>query len=66
LYINQKDAEALSIKDGEEILLEVPGNILRIKTKIEKSILQGIAGLSVNLPGMQFIDLPCRGKYNKQ
>jgi NADH-quinone oxidoreductase subunit G len=66
LYINQKDAEALSIKDGEVIRLEVPGNILRIKTKIEKSITQGIAGLSVNLPGMQFVDLPCRGKYNKQ
>jgi len=66
LYINQKDAEVLSIKDGEVILLEVPGNILRIKAKIEKSIMQGIAGLSVNLPGMQYIDLPCRGKYNKQ
>jgi len=65
LYINQIDAEGLSIKDGEEIRLEVPGNILRIKTKIEKSIMQGMAGLSVNLPGMQFIDLPCRGKYNK-
>jgi NADH-quinone oxidoreductase subunit G len=65
LYINQIDAEGLSIKDGEEIRLEVPGNILMIKTKIEKSIMQGMAGLSVNLPGMQFIDLPCRGKYNK-
>ncbi len=66
LYLNQKDAEILSIKDGELIQLEVPGSKLRIKVKIENSIQQGMAGLSVNLPGMQFIDLPCRGKINKQ
>jgi anaerobic selenocysteine-containing dehydrogenase len=66
LYINQIDAEALNIKDGEEILLEASGNTLRIKVKIELSIMRGIAGLSVNLPGMQFVDLPCPGKYKKQ
>jgi NADH-quinone oxidoreductase subunit G len=66
LYLNQKDAEILIIKDGEPIQLEVPGSKLRIKVKIENSIRQGMAGLSVNLPGMQFIDLPCRGKLIKQ
>ena len=66
LYINQEDAEIQGIKDGEMIRLEVAGNILQVKAKIEKSIMQGIAGLSVNLPGMQFIDLPCPGKCNKQ
>jgi NADH-quinone oxidoreductase subunit G len=66
LYINQTDAEALNIEDGEEILLEVRGNTLGIKAKIGMSIMQGIAGLSVNLPGMQFVDLPCPGKYKKQ
>jgi NADH-quinone oxidoreductase subunit G len=66
LYLNQKDAEILSIKDGELIQLEVPGSKLRIKARIENSIRQGMAGLSVNLPEMQFIDLPCRGKLIKQ
>jgi len=66
LYINQTDADVLNIYDGEEILLEARGNTLRIKAKIEVTIMQGIAGLSVNLPGMQYVDLPCPGKYKKQ
>ena len=66
IYLNQKDADIFSIKDGEWIQLEVLGSKLRIKVRIENSIRQGMAGLSVNLPGMQFIDLPCRGKLIKQ
>ena len=66
LYLNHKDAEIFSIKDGELIQLEVRGSKLIIKVRIENSIRQGMAGLSVNLPGMQFIDLPCRGKLIKQ
>ncbi len=38
---------------------------IKIKTKIENSTRQGIAGMSVNLPGMQFIDLPGHGKILK-
>jgi NADH-quinone oxidoreductase subunit G len=66
LYLNQKDADIFIIKDGELIQLEVRGSKLRIKARIENSIQQGMAGLSVNLPGMQFIDLPCHGKLIKQ
>jgi NADH-quinone oxidoreductase subunit G len=66
LYLNQKDADIFSIKDGEWIQLGVRGSKLRIKARIENSIRQGMAGLSVNLPGMQFIDLPCQGKLIKQ
>ena len=65
LYLNQKDAEKLRIKDGELIQLEVQENNLGIKVKIEDSQPQGVAGLPVNLPGMQFIDLPGRGKLIK-
>jgi NADH-quinone oxidoreductase subunit G len=66
IYMNQKDADIFSIKDGELIQLEVRGTKLRIKARIENSIQQGMAGLSVNLPGMQFIDLPSHGKLIKQ
>ena len=65
LFLNQKDAEIIHIKDGELILLEMPGHNLKIKAKIENNLKQGITGLSVNLPGMQFIDMPCRGKIYK-
>lgn len=65
LYLNKEDADVLCIKDSEMIQLEFPGSKLRIKAKIENSIPQGIAGMSVNLPGMQFIDLACRGKILK-
>jgi NADH-quinone oxidoreductase subunit G len=65
LFLNQKDAEILSIKDGELIQLNVKGSKLKIRVKIENGRQQGIAGLSVNLPGMEFIDLPGYGKLLK-
>ena len=65
LILNQKDAEIFNIKDGEPIRLEMPGQNLKIKVKIENSLRRGITGLSVNLPGMQFIDMPCHGKIFK-
>jgi NADH-quinone oxidoreductase subunit G len=65
LFVNQKDAELLSIKQGEIIQLKITGSTIEIKVKIESSLQQGVAGLSVNLPGMQFIDLPGRGELLK-
>jgi NADH-quinone oxidoreductase subunit G len=65
LILNHKDAEIFNIKDGEPIRLEMPGQNLEVKVKIDNSLKQGITGLFVNSPGMQFIDLPCRGKINK-
>ena len=63
--MNQKDAEIFSVKDSDLIQLEISKIKLKIKVKIENSLQQGIAGLSVNLPGMQFIDLPDPGKFYK-
>jgi NADH-quinone oxidoreductase subunit G len=65
LYMNQKDVELFGAKESDLIQLEISGSILKIKVKIENSLKQGIAGLSVNLPGMQFMDLPDRGKLLK-
>lgn len=65
LLLNQKDAEILDIKNGELIQLEVGETRQRIKVNIENSLLQGIAGLSANLPGMKFIKLPGHGKLLK-
>lgn len=65
VYINKEDAEILGAGDNDLIQLEISEINLKIKIKIENSISKGIAGLSVNLPGMQFIDLPARGLFYK-
>jgi NADH-quinone oxidoreductase subunit G len=65
IYLNQKDAEIVGAVDGDLIQLEISKSIFKIKVKIENSLRHGIAGLSINLPGMQFIDLPGRGKFYK-
>jgi NADH-quinone oxidoreductase subunit G len=65
LVLNQKDAEIQGISDGEPIRLEITGHTLKLKVKILNSLRQGITGLSVNLPGMQYLDMPCYGKIYK-
>jgi NADH-quinone oxidoreductase subunit G len=65
VYLNQKDAEIVGAENNDLIQLEISNSKLKIKVKIENSLRQGIAGLSVNLPGMQFIGLPGRGKFYK-
>lgn len=63
--VNQKDADVLHIEEKDLIQLELPGNVLRIEVKIDNSLPRGIAGLTVNLPGMHFIDVPATGKITK-
>jgi len=66
LSLNQQDADISGVKDGDMIQLEIMKNKLKIKARIENSLPGGIAGLTVNLPDMPFIDLPGRGKLLKQ
>ena len=65
VLMNQKDADIISVKDGESVYLEILKTKLRVKVKIDNSLVQGLAGLSVNLPGMPFVDIPCNGKFHK-
>ena len=65
VYLNPEDSNTLGVKNGDMVQLEISTSLLKIKVKIEESIGQGIAGLSVNLPGMAFIDLPGKGKIFK-
>jgi NADH-quinone oxidoreductase subunit G len=65
VYLNQKDAEIFGAGDGDLIQLEISKSKLKIRVKIENSLRQGIAGLSINLPVMPFIDLPAYGKFYK-
>jgi NADH-quinone oxidoreductase subunit G len=65
VFLNQKDADIIRVNESDLIQLEISDTIFKIRVKIENSLQQGLAGLSVNLPGMQFIELPCQGKLYK-
>ena len=65
VYLNIKDSELLGVKETDIVQLEVFDIQLKAEVKIENSMKQGIAGLSVNLSVMKFIDLPCIGKFYK-
>jgi NADH-quinone oxidoreductase subunit G len=65
VLISKKDADIISINDGDFVQLEIGKVNLRVKVKIDSSIIQGLAGLSVNLPGMPFINIPGNGKFHK-
>jgi NADH-quinone oxidoreductase subunit G len=65
VYLNTNDSVDLDVKTGEFIRLEIDAVQLKIKVIIEESIGKGIAGCSVNLPGMPYIDLPGKGKFYK-
>ena len=63
--VNQQDADVLNIKEKDLVQLELSGAILRTEVKIDNSLPRGTAGLTVNLPGMHFIDVPATGKIIK-
>jgi NADH-quinone oxidoreductase subunit G len=65
LYLNRKDAESIGVNDGESIGLEIANIKLVMKIKIEESLQQRVVGLTINLSGMSFVDLPVYGKFNK-
>ena len=60
-----KDADILEVKEGDMVQLEIQNKSLLVKVRIENTMGRGMAGLSVNLPGMPFIDIPGRGKISK-
>jgi NADH-quinone oxidoreductase subunit G len=65
VLMNQYDADLISARNGDIVQLETGKLILKVKVKIEKSFKNGLAGLSVNLPGMPFIDIPGIAKFHK-
>ena len=65
VLMNQKDADILIVKDGDHVQLELLNTKLKVKIKIDKSLVQGFVALSVNLPGMLFVEIPGSGKFHK-
>jgi NADH-quinone oxidoreductase subunit G len=65
VLINQQDADRIALKEGDSVQLEIIKIILTLVVKIDNNLPEGIAGISVNLPGMPFIDIPGAGKFHK-
>jgi NADH-quinone oxidoreductase subunit G len=65
LLINEKDAVRLMVNEGDFVHLEILSEKIKVKIKIEYGVQNGMAVLSINLPGMSYIDLPSRGKFHK-
>jgi NADH-quinone oxidoreductase subunit G len=65
VFMNQKDSDILHLADGETVMLEILNVKLNVMIKIENSFVPGLAGLSVNLPGMKYLDIPGKGKFHK-
>ncbi len=65
VLMNQKDADNLAVNEGDHIQLEINKTNLNVEVKIDKGLVQGLVALSVNLPGMPFVDIPGSGKFHK-
>jgi len=63
VLMNRSDSEEIGGKDDDLIKLILATQTIEVKLKIKDSIPAGIAGLTVGLPGMSFIDLPAWGKF---
>lgn len=65
LLMNQKDADSINSKDGDTIEAQIGKIKVVVAVKIDNSLVDGVAGISVSLPGMPFIDISGTGKFHK-
>lgn len=65
VLIGPSDADSIPVRENELIQLETSSGMVSLKVFIENSLPPGMAGVSVNLPGMPFLDLPGNGKILK-
>ena len=65
IYLNTEDGKELDVETGEWIQLETATTKFQLKVRWEDSIKKGLAGISVGLPGMPFIEVPGKGKIHK-
>jgi NADH-quinone oxidoreductase subunit G len=65
LLINEEDSVSRKANDGDFVMLEILNEKIKVKLKIGYGVQSGMAALSMNLPGMPFIELPGNGKIQK-
>lgn len=62
VLVNSKNAPILPVNDDGTFSLNIGGKIIKVLARMDDSIPEEIIGLSVNLPGMEYIELPAYGK----
>lgn len=65
ILMNQEDADYKQLKEGDIIQIEILNKAITLKVKISSAVQTGVAGLTVDLPGMPYFDLPGIGKFHK-
>ena len=65
LLLHPDDAVKAGISENDETEVEVKGVKLRLRAGFDSSLPGGVVGISVNLPGMPYLDLPAVGKIKK-
>ena len=65
VLMNQEDAEKIPAADGDYIQVEISNLKIKAKVKTGDTPVLGLAGLSVNLPLMPFVQLPGIAKFHK-
>ena len=63
--MNQKDADGIHLKEWDVTQLDISETRISLKVKIDNTLEKGLTGLTVNLPGMPYFDLPGIGKFHK-
>lgn len=65
LLINETDAANLGVNADDLVMIEVSKEEIKVKIRIGSGIQQGMAALSVNLPGMPYFGLPDGAGFHK-
>jgi NADH-quinone oxidoreductase subunit G len=62
LSLNTQDAETFGFEAGDEILLQTDTTSVRLPLALEPSLPAGVAGVSLGVPGMNWMELPQWGR----
>jgi NADH-quinone oxidoreductase subunit G len=62
VLMNRKGAQAMGFNESGFLTLKIGQMSMEVSLRIDDSLAEGMAGLSVNLPGMEYIELPDFGE----
>ncbi|MGE5395747.1 MAG: NADH-quinone oxidoreductase subunit NuoG [Candidatus Saccharibacteria bacterium] len=62
VIVNSKNMPVLPSNDNGEFNLTIGEKNIKVLARIDENIPDGVIGLSVNLPGMEYMELPAYGK----
>lgn len=65
VLINRKNAQTMALNHNGLLTLKINQMSMEVSLRIEDSLPEGMIGLSVNLPGMEYIELPDYGELSQ-